>query len=110
MNGFLTTAFLFSMLNVAISFLFKRFQPKEINGFIGYRTQRSMRSQEAWNFANHYSAQLLFRYALIAFLLQFVVYLVVEPETALLCLVGLWIACLLSTILRTERMLKLKRL
>ncbi len=31
--------------------------PKKINSFIGYRTKRSMRSQEAWNFSQVYSSQ-----------------------------------------------------
>lgn len=106
MNGFLVTAFLFSVLNITISFLFRKFQPKEINGLIGYRTARSMRSQAAWDFANHYSAQFLFRCSLAMFLFQFVLYPVFEAETALLCLIVLWIACLFFTILRTERMLK----
>lgn len=39
-------------------FLFK-FQPKTINWMYGYRTFRSMKSQEAWDFANRYSAKLL---------------------------------------------------
>ena len=102
----LVTAFLFSVLNIVVSFLFRKFQPKEINGFFGYRTARSMGSQAAWNFANHYSAQLLFRCAWAVFLFQFVLYLIFEAAIALLCFVGLWIACLFLTILRTEVMLK----
>lgn len=33
--------------------------PKEINNVKGYRTRRSQSSQEAWDFAQHYSGRLL---------------------------------------------------
>jgi len=42
----------------------RRFQkkpPKEINSLFGYRTARSMRSQEAWNFAHTYSGRFWYR-------------------------------------------------
>jgi uncharacterized membrane protein len=34
-----------------------RFPPKKINGFYGYRTPTSQRSQAAWDFANRYGAR-----------------------------------------------------
>lgn len=36
-----------------------RFPPKKINWFYGYRTIKSMKSQEAWDFAQRYSSRLL---------------------------------------------------
>ena len=33
--------------------------PKKINEFYGYRTTRSRKSQEAWDFAQRYSAKLM---------------------------------------------------
>ncbi len=35
------------------------FPPKKINYIYGYRTKRSMRSDEAWQYANRYSSQLM---------------------------------------------------
>lgn len=32
--------------------------PKDINGLIGYRTSRSMKSKEAWKFAHEYCGKL----------------------------------------------------
>ena len=32
--------------------------PKEINNWIGYRTKRSMKSEEAWKFAHEYCGKL----------------------------------------------------
>ncbi len=39
--------------------------PEEINSVFGYRTRRSMASQEAWNFAHHACGKLWFRWGLV---------------------------------------------
>lgn len=44
-------------LFMAISVIFKLFPPKKINSFYGYRTTRSVKSQQAWDFAQRYSAK-----------------------------------------------------
>ena len=40
------------ILILVIGIIFQKHAPKEINGFLGYRTRRSMQSQEAWDYAN----------------------------------------------------------
>ena len=45
-------ACLIPILILVIGIIFQKHAPKEINGFIGYRTRRSMQSQEAWDYAN----------------------------------------------------------
>jgi uncharacterized membrane protein len=40
-----------SILFLIIFFISYKFPPKKINTFYGYRTSRSMKSQERWNFA-----------------------------------------------------------
>lgn len=42
--------------------------PRKINHLYGYRTPRSMRNQEIWDFAQHQSARLMMRSGLILFL------------------------------------------
>ena len=37
----------------------KIWPPKEINDFYGYRTKRSKRSKEAWDFAQEYSTRMM---------------------------------------------------
>lgn len=44
-------------LFMAISVIFKLYPPKKINNFYGYRTTRSVKSQQAWDFAQRYSAK-----------------------------------------------------
>lgn len=50
-----------------------RFQPKTINWVYGYRTFRAMKSEEAWNFANQYSAKLLVNTGLIAVIISAII-------------------------------------
>ena len=40
------------ILMLVTGIVFQKHAPKEINGFLGYRTRRSMQSQEAWDYAN----------------------------------------------------------
>lgn len=45
-----------------------KFPPKTINGWYGYRTARSMKSQERWEFAQIYSARELVKHGLFLIL------------------------------------------
>ncbi|MEA5143736.1 MAG: SdpI family protein [Oscillibacter sp.] len=68
------STFLIPLLMVLLGLLFSRFPPKKINGWAGYRTSRSMKSQEAWDFANAMAARLMWQtglaYGTLAFLLM----------------------------------------
>ena len=44
-----------------LGMLVTRFPPKSLNHFYGYRTPRSMRSQDAWAEANQYAPALMIR-------------------------------------------------
>lgn len=44
-------------LFIVLGWYFAKFPPKKINHYYGYRTTRSMKSQEAWDFAQVYGAQ-----------------------------------------------------
>lgn len=44
---------------LAISIFLIKFPPKKINGFYGYRTSRSMQSQESWNYSQLYSSKIM---------------------------------------------------
>ena len=49
-----------------LGYLFTKIWPaKEINDFYGYRTKRSKGSQEAWDFAQKYSTQMMGYIALL---------------------------------------------
>ena len=59
-------ALLIPLIMVLIGVIFTRRPPAERNLFAGYRTARSMKSKEAWDFANRYSGQLFFSYGIKA--------------------------------------------
>ena len=44
-------------LFIVLGYYFAKFPPKKINNIYGYRTPRSMKSQEAWDFAQVYGAK-----------------------------------------------------
>lgn len=48
--------FLIGTIFIVVSLVTKIFPPKEINAVYGYRTSTSMKSQEAWSFAQEYSS------------------------------------------------------
>ena len=49
----------FSAIITSVSALFWRFPPKQINQSYGYRSGRSMKSEEAWEAANQYASRKL---------------------------------------------------
>lgn len=60
----LVTDLLVPLIMVGFGGRFARHAPREINGLIGYRTPRSMRNRDTWEFAHHYSGRLMFRWGL----------------------------------------------
>jgi hypothetical protein len=46
--------------------VFWTYPPKKINGFYGYRTTRSRKSQASWDFAQRYSAKMMTMLGLVA--------------------------------------------
>lgn len=50
---------------VGFGFYFSKKAPKKINPFFGYRTSRSMKNKETWEFAHHYCGRLWKKIGLI---------------------------------------------
>ena len=48
-----------ALILTMVGVLFWMCPPKKINDFYGYRTTRSRKSQESWDFAQRYSAKLM---------------------------------------------------
>ncbi len=51
------------VLFLLVSIMILKFPPKKINGWYGYRSTSSMKSQERWDFAQIYSSQLMLKVA-----------------------------------------------
>ncbi len=81
--------------------------PKRINYFYGYRTNKSMSSQEAWDFAQVYSGKMFIVTSLVMMAISFVLILDIFSSIAgIMALVVPLIGCMYA-IVRTE--LELKR-
>lgn len=93
-------------LLLILSLIFKAFPPKDINWIYGYRTKRSMRSQETWEASNQYSADLMMWVGIITTIAQVILYYLFEPATAVLVACGIMCILLVSTLFVVERYLK----
>jgi uncharacterized membrane protein len=84
------------------------FPPKEINYLYGYRTKRSMKSKESWDFAQHYSNVQMAKAALFMIVISFAGYLFPADNVALHLIGGLIITLLgvAYMLVTTERELK----
>ncbi len=69
-NGLL---FLFSVI-------FYFFPPKKINSLYGYRTNKSMKNEEVWHFANTFFNKTLLQYAAISFVAALVLVFLISAE------------------------------
>lgn len=76
--------YLFMLLIPAImlggGFLLYRWAPKSINSLLGYRTSRSMKSDQAWRFANRYAGKIWIRWGLFLFVFSLLLAFFVKDE------------------------------
>ncbi len=100
------------ILMILIGLLWKKHPPKQINSFYGYRTARSMQSQEAWDFAHAYHAKtwMFWGISLLIFSLaaMILIYRKENYEIYDLVIVGMQMVVMLVSIVPTELALKKK--
>ena len=90
----------------AIGYYFSKYPPKEINSLYGYRTNRSMRNKECWDFANNHSSALMLKYALLTTAVQAIGILLVNEKQALLAGAIVLVSTLIISVFQTEQALK----
>jgi uncharacterized membrane protein len=84
-----------------------KFPPKIINSIYGYRTSRSMKNQENWDFAQRFSSQLMLKQGLIMLLLAFILAVLPIPiEVATLISLLLLLTSVINLFVQTEKRLK----
>jgi len=81
------------------------FPPAKINRIYGYRTRRSMASQEAWDFSNRYSANCLLIGGIATVLLQVILTFLFSPKSSLLVAAALVVVVPLVSIAMVEHKL-----
>ena len=100
------------LLMVGFGLLLMKNPPKKINYVYGYRTRRSVRSQETWDFAHYYFGKLWLVCGLVSIPISLVPICLVLGKSeqvisvAGLIVLGIQTLLLLVTILLTERALK----
>lgn len=67
---FLILINLVGLIYIALGLILKKYPPKNINHFYGYRTKKSMQSNKRWDFAQKYSAKKSIKTGLVLCLLS----------------------------------------
>ncbi len=92
-----------------VGYFFSKNPPKEINMLYGYRTKRSMASQEQWDFAQSYSAKEMMNQGKYLILISLIGLFLKPGETfsIISAVVLILLSCILM-IVKTEKQLKEK--
>ncbi len=59
-----------------VALLFYLFKPKKINSLYGYRTKKSMKDKESWDFSQKYSSKIFLSFSILLLILQLLMYLI----------------------------------
>ena len=93
-------------LMLVISYIFAKYPPKKINDLYGYRTKRSMRNQDCWDFANRHSISLMWKISLLTCIVQVICIILTDEGMALLTATIVLITTLIYSVYLTEKALK----
>lgn len=86
------------------SIVFYFFPPKKINSWYGYRTNKSMKNEEVWYFANTFFNKTLLQYAAISFVAALLLVFLISLEITWQPMVILLLTLAVSVI-KTEQVL-----
>ena len=110
----LATTLLIPIIMLVFGAIFSKKAPKSINHIYGYRTPRSMKNQNTWEFANMYCGRLWLKMGIFMLLISLVVVIVSlkRGEKVVLCCTSILIALqtiiVILSIFPVERALKEK--
>lgn len=57
--------FIIPVMITVIGYIMNKYPPKKVNWFVGYRTRKSMKDENAWKVANQYCGKLWIKIGLI---------------------------------------------
>ncbi len=106
MDGLVWIHLLLGPFVLVLVVLFRFFPPRKINYLCGYRTPRSMKSQEAWDEGNRFSAIWLLWATGVTCFVQFSLCIWLGPEDSLLPTVIVLLLAMLSALPATEMHLR----
>ena len=106
-NGFVLTAGLCGLIFCIVALILYIFPPKKINNLYGYRTAKSMSSQERWDFAQKYSALRMIESGLVLLALAFIGAVLIPEglysQTGSFLALGLLLGCVGYMFSRTQK-------
>lgn len=105
---FWVTSLLIPIITILIGLFFTYHPPKEINSLYGYRTARSMASQEAWDAAHSISGRVYLRLglAITAIVITINLLVPISSDTIMFIDLGIGLIGVISPIFYVEKKLK----
>jgi uncharacterized membrane protein len=101
--------FLTGPIFMVAGIILKKFPPRRINAMYGYRTNRSMKSQERWNFAQTYSAREMIKLGCLLLLTSFLgLAFNLDEEIEIAIGLGMMILMVALLFVRTEKAIQRK--
>lgn len=61
----ISVLYIIPVIVTIVGYLMNKYPPKKVNWFVGYRTRKSMKDEDAWKLANEYCGKLWIRIGLI---------------------------------------------
>lgn len=106
-NPLILVPLLVGPIFIIVGVIMTIFPPKNINMLYGYRTQRSMKNQERWDFAQKYSANQIIKLGTLL-LFTTVIGLLFNPSENLgtTIAIGIMIAIIVLLFIRVEKAIK----
>lgn len=97
------------LIFVIAGFVMLMFPPQKINNLYGYRSSRSKKSQESWDYAQKYSSKELIKFGVLLALSGLLGF-IFQPirDTAMIIGLGLVIITVIVLIIRVESAIKNK--
>ena len=97
-----------ALLFFGLSWYYKRYTPKKINYWYGYRTRRSMANTIIWKEANTLASFYLYILGYVVLFLSIICFFICKASTAIMITVGAYLVGLAFVFLKVEGRLDAK--
>ncbi|MFS4492957.1 SdpI family protein [Maribacter sp. 2308TA10-17] len=87
----LFAAFSIPAIFLIAAFLWKKFPPKTISHFYGYRTRRTMSNQDIWDYANQIGPKMFLTLGLVLLIITVLGYLIFSQKVILIVIFAMLI-------------------
>jgi uncharacterized membrane protein len=95
-----------ALIVILAGLIWQQFPPKKINHLYGYRTQRSMKNQQTWDYANRIGPVMFIKTGGYLLLIGVLAYWLCEPSEAILISGVTMVVGLIAGVIACERKLE----